>query len=173
MDRGPSATITASAPLTLEEFEVNWKERLSQLYLFAEHRGDYRRLGDTMRAALSAAQDGELALAGPPFALFYDDPGRVAVPDLRARVCLPVAAIPPVLPKGLAHDVLPQATVVYGRIAGAYPEAARTYPALFEYLKRHGWKPAGPIREVYLQNPADVSSYEELVTEVQLPWTRF
>lgn len=61
--------------------------------------------------------------------------------------------------------------VVYARVAGAYPEVARTYPALFSYLTSLGWQQGGPVREVYLVNPGDVASYGDLVTEVQIPWT--
>ena len=60
--------------------------------------------------------------------------------------------------------------VVYARVPGAYPEVARTYPALFAYLRELGWRQGGPVREVYLVNPVEARSYDELLTEVQIPW---
>ncbi len=60
--------------------------------------------------------------------------------------------------------------VVYARVSGSYPELPRVYPALFGYLTGLGWVAGGPIREVYLTNPADVNSFAELRAEVQIPW---
>jgi len=164
--RGPVAVDAAAG----RELEPNWKERLPQPYVYLEHHGDYRRMGDTMRALFAAAESLELEPAGAPFALFFDDPGRVPAADLRARACLPVAERPSKV-GGLAYDVLPRAMVVYGRVSGAYPEVARTYPSLFRYLRDLGWAQGGPIREVYLVNPVEAASYDELLTEVQIPWT--
>ncbi len=151
------------------EVQANWKERLPQPYVFVEHRGDYRGLGDPMRRLLETAAASDLELTGPPFALFFDDPGRVPVPGLRARACLPVADGND-LPAGVSYDVLPRTMVVYTRVAGAYPEVPRVYPALFHYVRELGWTPGGPVREVYLVNPAGIAHLDELVTEVQVPW---
>jgi effector-binding domain-containing protein len=150
--------------------EANWKERVAQPYVFVEQRGDYRELGSAMRALLESAAAGAIEASGPPFALFFDDPGRVPRPELRARVCLPVAERGRVAP-GLQADVLPRALVVYAEVPGAYPEVPRAYPALFSYLAEQGWVATGPVREIYLVNPGAVGSYEELRTEVQIPWT--
>ena len=38
------------------------------------------------------------------------------------------------------------------------------------YLKDHGWEQGGPLREIYLVNPAKVASLDELMCEVQVPW---
>jgi effector-binding domain-containing protein len=154
----------------LAHVDANWKERLAQPYVFLELRGDYRRLGDGMRRLLAEAQELELELDGTPFALFYDDPGRVALDELRARVCLPVGARPGRL-GALQYDVLPRAMVVYARVPGAYPEVARSYPALFAYLGELGWSQGGPVREQYLVNPLDAAQHSELLTEVQIPWS--
>jgi len=166
--RGPLRTpeIQESA----QHIEANWKERLAQPYVYVEHTGDYRRLGDSMRALFAAAESMELDATGAPFALFFDDPGRVPSEHLKARACIPVSERPA---RGLAvleYDVLPRAMVVYARVGGAYPEVARSYPTLFAYLRELGWVQGGPIREVYLVNPVDAPSYQELLTEVQIPW---
>jgi effector-binding domain-containing protein len=157
-------------PLATGALEVNWKERLAQPYVFLEKRGDYRELGETMRTLLTAAEKLGLETKGAPFALFFDDPGRVQREELRARVCLPVAQRP--LGAGaLRYDVLPRAMVVYAEVRGPYPELARSYPALFAYLQELGWQAGAPIRETYLMNPAEVRDHAELVAEVQIPWS--
>lgn len=163
--REAAVTTTPSGAL-----EANWKERLEQPYVFLEKRGDYRELGETMRTLLTAAAELGIESRGAPFALFYDDPGRVAQSELRARVCLPVAT-KPARAGALRYDVLPRAMVVYAEVHGPYPEVPRSYPALFAYLAELGWRAGAPIREIYLVNPSEVASLAELVAEVQIPWS--
>jgi len=163
-----SQAVVASA--AGQRLEANWKERLAQPYAYVEHVGDYRRLGDSMRALFAAAAELELETSGPPFALFFDDPGQVPIERLRARACLPIAQRGSASAAGLQYDDLPRAMVVYARVGGPYPDVAGSYPVLFAYLRDLGWSPGGPIREIYLVNPKDVSDYRELLTEVQIPW---
>ncbi len=160
------ATDPASAP-------TNWKERIAQPYVFLERIGDYRQLGTAMRELLALAESGAVTPNGPPFALFYDDPAQTPVDRLRAQVCLPVAGPTTALPVGVSYAVLPRAMVVYSRVAGAYPDVPRVYPTLIAYMQQLGWTAGGPIREIYLVNPAaaESSTYDELVTEVQIPWS--
>lgn len=149
--------------------EVNWKERRAQPYVFVEHVGDYRLLGDAMRSLLAAAAQAGLEPSGPPFALFYDDPARVPADELRARACLPVDERP--RGEAMRYEVLPSAMVAYGRVTGPYPEVPRTYPAILAYMRKLGWNPGAPVREIYLVDPGQALGYEELVAEVQIPWT--
>jgi len=148
--------------------EANWKERLEQPYVFLEQRGDYRVLGDVMDRLVAEARALDLRCDRAPFALFFDDPGKVPLGELRSRACLPVFSKPARL-GGLQYELLPRAMVVYARVQGA-PAVAHAYPALFSYLRELGWQAGGPVREVYLMNPSEVGP-EGLVTEVQIPWT--
>jgi effector-binding domain-containing protein len=148
--------------------EANWKERLEQPYVYLEKRGDYRDLGEAMHRLLEEARALGLRGDGPPFALFFDDPGKVALSELRARVCFPVGERPAGT-GALQYELLPRAMVVYARVPGAHAAVAHAYPALFSYLRELGWRPGGPVREVYLMKEGENS--EEFVTEVQIPWT--
>ncbi|MCK9306449.1 MAG: GyrI-like domain-containing protein [Methanoculleus sp.] len=51
---------------------------------------------------------------------------------------------------------------------GPYPGVGKAYERLFAYMGEHGLAPAGPSRELYLNDPAEVPE-EELLTEVQCP----
>jgi effector-binding domain-containing protein len=154
----------------LHTIDANWKERLAQPYVYVDHVGDYRRMGDAMRRVFASAEKADLQPTGAPFALFFDDPSRVPAGELRARACIPIAQRPLAMPRGLSFDELPRSMVVYARVPGAYPEVSRAYPALFAYLRELGWRQGGPVREVYLVNPVEARSYDELLTEVQIPW---
>lgn len=153
-----------------DEVHVNWKDRLPSSYVFLDHLGSYTETGRLLMDVAAAMKDQELEPSGPPFALYYDDPGRVPTAQLRSRACFPVRS--DVLPSApLEQDVLPGGTVVYAFAAGAYPEVPRSYPALFGFMDGLGWVENGPIREIYLVNPAEARSFDELVTEVQVPAT--
>lgn len=172
-ERGPApavATDLSVAHAPFDAVDANWKHRLDQPYVYIERTGSYTEVGRLLSEVIAAMAVQGLEPSGPPFALYYDDPAQVPVEKLRARACFPVGTVvSPVAP--LHYDVLPQTTVVYGFIGGAYPEVPRAYPGLYAFLEKMHWRENGPIREIYLVNPAEVQSFEELVTEVQIPAT--
>jgi effector-binding domain-containing protein len=150
-------------------FNVDWKERLDQPYVFLELIGDY---GEARRQLATLAQHAAaqgVAPNGPPFALFFDDPLRVPPEARRSRVAWPVAATCTVAPP-LGFDVLPSEPVVYGFVRGAYRELERAYPDLFGYLRERSWVLTGPVREIYHLDPGAVRGPDELVAELQMPW---
>jgi AraC family transcriptional regulator len=169
----PDATEALQTDLALslapfEHVEANWKQRLDQPYVYIELRGSYTEIGRTLERVDQALRAQAIEPSGPPFALYYDDPGQVAASELRSRACFPVSQrVDARAP--LAFDVLPGTTVVYAYVAGPYPEVPRAYPGIYGYLAHMHWREAGPIREIYLVNPATVQSYDQLVTEVQIP----
>jgi len=167
----PMPRYVPDLPVSVAPFttvHANYKERLAQAYVYVELRGSYTQTGRALEGLAQAMQAAGVRAAGPPFALFYDDPGQVAAEALRSRACFPVDVQPPADSK-LAFDVLPQSTVVYAVIGGPYPEVPRAYPGVYAFLERFRWVEAGPIREIYLVAPGSVSSFDQLMCEVQLP----
>lgn len=164
-------TFQPDLPISEPPFDrvhANWKQRLDQPYVFVPYEGSYVETGRLLPMVQRAMLEQGLEPTGPPFALFYDDPGQVPVEKLRSRACVPVDR--PVDPSGgLDYDVLPSTTVVYAFASGAYPEVPRCYPGLYGYLATMGWVEDGPIRETYLVSPSEVQSFELLLTEVQIP----
>ena len=134
--------------------------------MYLEHRGDYRELDAVMEQLL--ARTDSLERRGAPFVLFYDDPGRVAVDELRSRVCVPVQSRPARLDE-FRYDELPRAMVVYACVEGGPEVTAQSYPILFAYLRELGWLPGGPVREVYLRADQSGNAGASL-TEIQIPW---
>jgi len=164
-DLAPDLAV-ARAPY--DSVQVDWKQRLDQPYVYVETRGSYTRVGEALRQAFEALREQSLQASGPPFALYYDDPGRVSADELRLRACFPLAA--PLRPEPpLAFDVLPSTTVVYAYVAGPYPDAPRAYPSLYAFLRKLEWLEDGPVREIYLVDPAAAASWDDLVTEIQIP----
>lgn len=174
--QGPSRPVEGleihpDLPLSHPPFDhvaTNWKHRLAQPYVFLEGRGTYTQIGSLLADLVAQVQSQGLPVSGPPFALYYDDPGRVPVDQLRLRACIPISgAASPDAP--LAYDVLPSTTVVYAFVSGPYPEVPRAYPGLYRYMSELGWREDGPVRESYLVNPGEVTDFSQLVTEIQIP----
>jgi effector-binding domain-containing protein len=86
---------------------------------------------------------------------------------LPVRVCArlePPAASAP----GLDVVELPAGPVAWLVHRGPYEEVHIAYHALHAWMLEHGHGPAGPIREIYRNDPA-VTAPEDLETEVLLP----
>jgi effector-binding domain-containing protein len=149
---------------------VNYKERLDEAYVFVDVLGSYTETGRELGPLHDRMRSAGVRAAGPPFGLFYDDPGETPVNELRSRACFPVEPEAS-LPAEFERDVLPPTTVVYAVVSGPYPDAPRAYRGLFEYANRLGWTESGPLREIYLVAPASVASFDELLCEIQLPVT--
>jgi DNA-binding transcriptional MerR regulator len=108
------------------------------------------------------------SLASPVMCLLPDPPDDDLV---TLQVCAP---IPDRLRKGGAGATVvelpagPAAVVVH---RGSYEELGLAQHALFAWVQERGHEPAGPVRELYLNDPATVAA-ADLVTEVVLPLRR-
>ncbi|MDZ4774255.1 MAG: GyrI-like domain-containing protein [Planctomycetota bacterium] len=148
--------------------KANWKERIEERYAFIELVGSYTETGQALGGIFQMLASQDIEPTGAPFALFYDDPGHTAVSALRSRACVPIPLGAEVAAP-YQVDTLPSTMVVYAYVGGAYGEVPRAYPGLYAYMKKLGWKEAGPIRESYLVSPTSVKDFSKLVTEVQIP----
>lgn len=180
--RGPSSSASSQTPRAHWSYEpdlpvsrapfdavhANFKERLEQPYVFIDVRGSYTATGRRLADLVSHMRTAGIEASGPPFGLYFDDPGRTPAEELRSRACIPVDR-PPAKSALLEYDVLPRANVVYAVVGGAYPEVPRAYPGLYAYMQRMGWVENGPVREIYLVPPTSVRDFAELLCEVQIP----
>jgi effector-binding domain-containing protein len=80
--------------------------------------------------------------------------GRVEIPDACNSVEL--KSLPEVRVLSMIHK-------------GAYSSIHKSYQAIFEYMARTGLEVAGPIREMYLNDPAQTEE-NDLLTEIQIPF---
>ncbi|MBK7641829.1 MAG: GyrI-like domain-containing protein [Planctomycetes bacterium] len=164
----PTTPDVALSTAPFATVECAYKERLDQPYVFLELTGSYALTGRSLPEVARLMHEQGLVAAGPPFALFYDDPGEVPLERLRARIGFPVeGVVQPAEP--LRGDVLESATVAYALVGGAYPEVPRSYPGLLAYVKKMHWTVSGPIREIYLVEPGAVRDWSQLRCEVQVP----
>ncbi|MCM2465373.1 MerR family transcriptional regulator [Methanoculleus oceani] len=105
-------------------------------------------------------------MTGPIMFICHDEEYRETDADI--EVAIPITGS--VNLEGTAAEVV---TLPGGRFAsvlytGPYPGVGKAYERLFAYMGEHGLASAGPSRELYLNDPAEVPE-EELLTEVQFP----
>jgi DNA-binding transcriptional MerR regulator/DNA gyrase inhibitor GyrI len=110
-----------------------------------------------LRAAGRAPRDPVLCMNGEP-----DADERLVV-----HACAAVAPPPPRLPTAVIEE-LAGGTFACLTHRGPYEELGLAYHALFAWAQEHGHDARGLVREVYLNDPAEVAA-EDLVTELLLP----
>jgi len=86
---------------------------------------------------------------------------------IRVHACAAIELPAPSFARA-AVDVLPAGTFARLVHLGSYESIAVAYHALYDWAQSHGHAERGFVREVYLNDPADVSP-EALLTEVLLP----
>ena len=163
--------VEVSHPPFTSGFHANWLQTVGIAYAYIEVTGDYSRTGAHIPMLLDEVrrQGLEVAPTTSPFALFFDDPGRTEVQELRSRVCIELLGQQTVR-EPLALATLPGGTAAHACVSGPYPDAARAYPLLFEYMRRMNWVRRGPIQEIYHVAPETVAGdYSRLICEIVVP----
>jgi effector-binding domain-containing protein len=170
--QAPKYVTAPDVPVTAPPFEtvhIQWKQALDQPYVYLERQGDY---ADAVRYVGTLMQHLEaqgIRPTGPPFALYFDDPLEVPEQERRFRVCVSVDGIAAVTAP-LGFNVQPTRNLIYARVSGPYPNADQAYPQMFQYMRDRSWVLDGPIRQTLLVDPASVASFDELISEVQMPF---
>jgi effector-binding domain-containing protein len=118
---------------------------------------------DAFQAIMAHADGGGGSYAGPPFCLYPEMPEG----EFEIVVAMPVnpGATPT---EGVALEEVPGGSVVTTMHRGSYSAIGEAYEALGAWMAMNGKGPAGPPREVYLNDPSSVAE-SELLTEVDGP----
>ena len=105
-------------------------------------------------------------MAGPIMFICHDEEYRETDADI--EVAVPITGPVSLGETGAGVRTLPGGRFLSVLHTGPYPGVGRAYERLFAYMGEHRLAPAGPSRELYLNNPHEVSE-DELMTEVQFP----
>lgn len=107
----------------------------------------------------------ELQITEPPYWIYFNSPREVTPEELEFEIGIPfigkakgegrvkVKNVP-------AHQV---ASTVY---KGPYEQASQVYQAVIEYVVENGYEIMGGVKEIYFNNPMEVSE-DELLTKVR------
>ena|SRR5690349_3434129 len=121
-------------------------------------------LGDAYRDVITYLGSARVAPTGPPYArlTFYNDLVHI-------EAGFPVSA--PVVAGGrVAASSLPGGPVALTTHYGRYEDVAAAYDAIAEWLKEHGYEPAGPHWEIYYTDPRTEPDPARWRTDVVAPY---
>lgn len=143
-------------------------KRLSAQWALVVHQhvttGDISQgMAEAFERLMAHAQASGAQFAGPPFNQYPEPPG----PDFTFLVCMPV------LPgatagEGVSVEELPGGEAATLLHRGPYDQVEPSWQRLMEWVAASGRQPAGPVREVYLNEPGTVPP-DELLTEMIVP----
>lgn len=108
--------------------------------------------------------------SGPPMAIYYDDPEKVAEADLRAEALVPMGEQ---CDGGddIVRKELPGAEVATALHQGAYAGIGAVYKEIFGWIAENGYRyveEAG-TREIFHKVLGEVDAAAEFLTEIQVP----
>ena len=120
-------------------------------------------IGGAFRVLVEHAGETGAQWAGPPFVLYPE----TCEGEFEVAVCMPV------VPGAQGGERVPLEEVPGGLCAstvhvGPYNEVGKAHVALQKWMTDNGRAPAGPVREVYLNDPDSVPR-EQLQTEIDWP----
>lgn len=122
-------------------------------------------IGKGFGSMMQVVSEQGVSPTGPPFIVYHDMIVDESLGTI--ELCFPVAQ--PIDDSGDVKDAEiaggPTATTMH---KGSYSELATAYHALSTWISNHGHYPAGPPREVYLNDPNEVGQ-DDLLTEVSWP----
>jgi effector-binding domain-containing protein len=123
-------------------------------------------LGEAFQAIMAQAEAGGAEYAGPPFVVYLEE----CVGEFPLLLCMPVTAGCPEPAGGSGVELKEAAacTAVCTTHLGPYDKLGDAYGVLQTWLTANGKVPAGPPREIYLNEPDKVRP-EELLTEIAWP----
>lgn len=104
-------------------------------------------------------------MAGPCMAIYYDQEYKEKDADI--EVAIPITGRIEVDSSAEVKS-LPASRVLAVIHKGIYDTLHMTYKEIFDYIMKGGLEFAGPIRELYLNDPAKTPA-EELMVEIQVP----
>jgi len=152
----------------MAEVQVKTVEPMAVLCL--PFTGPYDQTGEKVDEVIAWLLRAGHPYSGAPFAIYYDDPEKVAADKLRAEVCLPVEE----KCEGdfeVARKEVPGCEVACAVHVGPYDAIKPLYGEIFAWIQQNGYKPVAELgcREVFKKILGDVDTAAELETEIQVP----
>jgi len=135
---------------------------------FAVHKGDYMKLGAAIGALVGFITNAKLSPMGPPVFVYLKMGKDVAknVTEIRMAVA-PFKGMAPQA-KGFAVKKIPATTHALSYVKGPYTSLRDKYQALSAFLKKAGYKIAGPAVMMGLSDPATTKP-AELLNRISFP----
>ena len=151
--------------------EVSVVEVKPQWVLGLRKRGTYAEIGPMIGEVYKYARNQKIPVQGCPMFVCHETPRQAMKANEESNADVEVAVGVYEQAEG-AGDVtcyeLPGGQMARIVHKGPYETCASTYKRLFAWISQNRRKVAGPVREVYLNNPTKIPP-EEILTEIYAP----
>ncbi len=131
------------------------------------HIGPPEEMGILIEEIAYWAEENQVKIIGPPFAIYYSNPQKVPPEEFKYDVGFPIQDEVTGTDKILIVSI-PEHRVVYTVYKGPYANIDRVYDALVKFVLTHDYDVIGSPKEIYFNSPEEVAA-SELLTEVQFP----
>ncbi|MFZ7137149.1 MAG: GyrI-like domain-containing protein [archaeon] len=143
-----------------------------KLVLGMRQTGPYSIIGVMIPELCDYAAKNDIQMIGPPMYICHEPSAEKATKADKENNA-DVEVVIPILKRGRETEVitcyeLPAAKMVKTLHKGPYREEDATYEKLFAWLEANNKKIVAPIREIYLNDPHEVSE-DELLIEIYAP----
>ena len=145
--------------------DINVKETSAIRFAYLENVGPYDQAGQKFTEIGDMAAKHQLS--GKFMGVFFDDPDKVPAEELRCQLGIEVPSDFEV-PETYEVREIPGRTVACAVVKGPYEETAEDYRKMFMWLKKNGYRVAGPALEIYIVGGPEVAP-EQCLTEIRIP----
>ena len=147
--------------------EIEIKNIEEKKVAYVSVTGPYDQLPELFGEVVGYVMKENLQVTEPPYGIYFNGPMEVSPEELQYEVG--IAFIGNAEGEGIVNiKEIPAHSAVSTVYKGPYGQAAQVYEALIKYATENGYQIAGPVKEIYINNPMEVSE-SELLTEVQFP----
>jgi effector-binding domain-containing protein len=162
----PAASKPAVIP---QDVEVTLKEVQPFPYVYVENKGPFSNMGETIQKLMSGMQMNRVTPTGGLIAVFNSVPGISGGEQLQWEVGFPVPAQVTSLMNPLKKKSWPYTLVASAIHRGPYANTGDTLQKILQWIDANGLIQDGPILSQFQNMDFEVSSTDNLRTELWVP----
>jgi len=135
---------------------------------YAQFKGSYSKIPEHMQEVGQWVIDEGLEMTGMVYGSYFNSPNEVPEEELEYEIGFSFKGDLKIQEGKLGYKEIPEHSVLTATHKGPYTNVGGVIRKIAQYAAENGYDVVGPVTEVYLNDPNEVSS-EELLTEVRFP----
>ena len=155
--------------LVLVKFMEITEKRIEETKVaYAQFKGSYNKIPEHMQEVGQWVMDDGLEMTGMVYGSYFNSPEEVPEDELEYEIGFSYDGDLKIQEGKLGYKEIPEHSVLAAIHKGPYTNVGPVIHAISEYADKNGYDIVGPVTEVYLNDPNQVSP-DELLTEVRFP----
>jgi AraC family transcriptional regulator len=148
--------------------EITEKRIEEEKVAYAQFKGSYDNIPKHMQEVGQWVLEDGLEMTGTVYGSYFNSPEEVPEGELEYEIGFSFNGDLKLQEGKLGFKEIPEHTVLAAMHKGPYTNVGPVIRAIALYADENGYDIVGPVTEVYLNDPSQVSP-EELLTEVRFP----